>query len=204
VLEKIIAAIQDYSWLVFTSSVGVNVFFDYLIHSGCDIRMLGSLKTACVGSETEEEVQKRGIKVDYRPSEYNGASLARGLAALVKKGEKLLIPRAKAGEEELTRILVQEGIVFDDVPVYEKTIDMERTRAAVSMATENRADFAAFTSSSAVECFAKASAGMDLSAVKAVCIGERTAAAAKSYGMEVYVSAQATVESMVEKIKELA
>ena len=252
-LEKALGAIDDYAWLVFTSGAGVNVFFDYLIEAGFDIRRLSHLKIACVGSETEKEVNKRGLIVEYRPDEYNGAALAQGLTNLVQDGEKLLIARAKGGAEDLTQILASAGVEYDDVAIYEKV------RGDVKPAHYD-AEFAAFTSSSAVENFAEAvgitkldeSPSVELPykphislrppsrnlttnecvtdeiaghckdrerhsvftarndggilggfRVKAVCIGERTAAAARSYGMEVHVSAEATIEGMVNKIKEL-
>ena len=203
-LEKKLKTIQVYSWLVFTSGVGVNIFFDYIIESEFDIRELHRLKTACVGIETEREVTKRGVKVDYRPAEYNGAALARGLAGLLKNssGEKLLIARAKDADEDLTRILADAGIAFDDVPVYEKIKDIEGFDAVVNTICEN--DIVTFTSSSAVESFVEAAAHIDLGKIKAVCIGEKTAATARTHGMEVYVAEEATVKSMVDKIRALS
>jgi uroporphyrinogen III methyltransferase/synthase len=205
ILEKKLVNLQDYTWLVFTSGVGVNIFFDYLFEIGFDIRTLHRLKIACVGIETEKEVNKRGIKVDYRPAEYNGAALARGFTGLLEKpsGEKLLIARAKDGDADLARILTDTGLAFDDVPVYEKIKDIQDVSAAVSAITETNFDFAAFTSSSAVEAFSESAGHIDFGKIKAVCIGEKTAAAARSYGMEVYVAAEATVQSMVAKIREL-
>jgi len=198
-LTERLESINDYSWIIFTSRVGVNIFFDYLKELGIDIRKLVNIKIACVGIETEKEVNKRGIAVDYAPAEYNGAALARGLLEVVKNGEKLLIPRAKDGDKDLTDILADAGIAFDDVPIYEKVKDI----TPIAVITENDFDLAAFTSPSAVESFAEISVNMDIGNVKAVCIGEKTASSARSRGMEVYVSAEATVESMVEKIKEL-
>jgi uroporphyrinogen III methyltransferase/synthase len=183
--------IKDYSWLVFTSVTGVNIFFDYLIATEFDIRNLSHLKIACVGPETEKEVKKYGIKIEYRPDEYNGEALARGLASLVSDGEKLFLARAKNGAKDLTDILSSAGIAFDDVPIYEKIKSTERS----NIINENDFDFVTFTSSFAVEDFGK---------IKAVCIGEKTAAAARAHGMEVYVSKEATIKSMIEKIKELS
>ena len=196
ILEKAVESIKSYSWLVFTSTVGVNVFFDYLIEAGFDIRALHHIKVACVGTETEKELNKRGIKADYCPDEYNGAALARGLAALVKSDERLLIARAKEGAEDLPRILKGAGIAFDDVAIYDKTCNVKKL-------TDTRADFAAFTSSSTVDWFVEAAKGADLSKVKAVCIGERTAATARSYDMEVFISEEATIESLIMKVKNL-
>ena len=191
-LEKI----HNFSWLVFTSGVGVNIFFDTLIESGIDIRSLSHLRIACVGTETEKEVRKRGINTDYCPSEYNGAALARGLCKRIMKSEKLFIAGAKDGAEDFRRILTDNGFDFDYAAIYEKTLDSKEI-------TVGDADFAALTSSSAVEWFAKSAVNVDFRKLKAVCIGQRTAAAARSCGMDVYISKESTINSMIEKIKEL-
>jgi uroporphyrinogen III methyltransferase/synthase len=176
--------------------VGVNVFFDYLLESGFDIRALHHLKTATVGAETERELKKRGINTDYRPDEYNGEELAKGLSQLVKSGEKLLIARAKDGAEDLTRVLSMAEIDFDDAAIYEKELKVEQINIPDY-------DYAAFTSSSAVDWFVAAAKDLDLSKIKAVCIGKSTATKAQSYGMETFISKEATINSLVSTIKEL-
>ena len=237
-LEKALAQVESYSWLVFTSGAGVRIFFDYLREHRVDVRTLHRLKIACVGSETEKEIAKRGMVAHYRPDEYNGAALALGLADLVKGAasgeERLLIARAKEGAQDLTRILSAQGVPFDDVAIYETVRMAEpgslRLRAEVfrsgpveaqnagagaeqggqseqsgqpEQAAQLMMDFAAFTSSSGVESFAEAAAGLDLARVRAVCIGARTADTARKYGMDAVVPAQATIESLVQKIEEL-
>lgn len=196
ILETTLKTINDYAWLVFTSSIGVNVFFDYLNEAGFDIRMLYHLKIACVGIETEKEINKRGIKAAFRPTKYSGTALARGLSEMIEYGERLLIVRAKEATETLTEILTDARINFDDVPIYEKTSNYMKI-------TEGNVDYVAFTSSSAVDWFTDAASDVDFNKLKAVCIGERTAAAARSYGMEVFVSKESTMDSMVDKIMEL-
>jgi len=109
----------------------------------------------------------------------------------------LFIARAKDGAKDLTYILEKNGVAFDDVAIYEKT------RESAGMITENNVDLVAFTSSSAVEAFVESAANMDFSKMKAVCIGERTAVTAKSFGMTVFVSAESTIESMIDIIKRL-
>jgi uroporphyrinogen III methyltransferase/synthase len=201
ILTKKLKDIKGYSWLVFTSEAGVDIFFDYLIDNKIDIRELSHLKIACVGMETERAVVRRGIMVNYTPAEYNGAALAEGLTGLVKKGERIFIARAKDGDTDLTRILTDVGVDFDDVPVYER---IKYTKNACAAVISNDFDFVAFTSPSGVEGFAEAVRGIDLGKIKAVCIGEKTAGVARAYGMNVYVSAEATIRGMVEKIKELS
>jgi hypothetical protein len=63
--------------------------------------------------------------------------------------------------------------------------------------------FAAFTSSSAVERFTEAAGNVDFQKIKAICIGERTAATAQSYGMEIFISEKATIDSLITKVEEV-
>ena len=44
---------------------------------------------------------------------------------------------------------------------------------------------------------------VDLRKIKAICIGERTAATARSYGMEAFISEEATIDSMIVKAEEV-
>ena len=60
-----------------------------------------------------------------------------------------------------------------------------------------------FTSASTVKGFAAAVQGFDLSAVRAVCIGRQTRAAADALGMKTWMAEQATIERMIEKLTEI-
>ena len=64
-------------------------------------------------------------------------------------------------------------------------------------------DYVTFTSASTVHSFARIFKDIDFSKVNALCIGEKTASAAKQYGMNIYVSEKATIESMIEKLLEI-
>ena len=196
-LDQALQQIDNYSWLVFTSGIGVKVFFDHLIQTGFDIRRLHQLKLACVGPETAKELQERGINADYWPGEYNGAALAAGLVERVSSADKLLIARAADGAEDLVQILKAAGIPFVDLAIYQKSHASRPQKYP-------DASLAAFTSSSAVEWFIKSAPDTDFSTLKAVCIGAKTADTARAYGMEVELSAESTVDSIIDKIKELS
>ena len=195
-LDKALKRIIDFSWLVFTSGVGADIFFDHLFDTRYDIRALHHLKIACVGTETEKTVNKRGVKVDFVPSVFNGVALAGGLAKLVMPGERVLITRDRNAAKDFTQILSKNGITYYDVATYEKTTEKVYLK-------DINADFATFTSSSGVEGFARAAGNADLKRIKAVCIGEKTAAAALSHGMEVFISEVATIDGVIKKIQEI-
>lgn len=191
--------LEQGNWLLFTSAVGVNSFFAALYTMGKDSRALAGKSIAAVGTETAAELLQYGIKADFIPSVFDGVHLAKELLASGKlhQTDRAILYRAKIGTEELVEILQDAGVQVTDVPVYDTLY--------VPHEGENqpRFDYAAFTSASTVEGFAKSFGKADYSHITAICIGEQTAKAAKAYGMQVLVSKEATIASMAEKIQEV-
>ena len=194
-LEQAVSDLQRYSWLVFTSSRGVQVFFDYLVSSDRDIRELAGVSIACVGSETARAIRDRGLKVDCQPQQFNSRALATSLLEQIQPGQRVLIARAAEGSSELPEALYENGIDYTDAAIYQ-------TKLAETKVNMDGIDLAAFTSSAAVHWFA-ASAEGDLTGLRAVCIGPETAQTAREYGMAVSSSEAATITAMVTKIEEL-
>ena len=191
-----------YQWVVFTSPSGVRVFFDELMKNG-DARSLASCKVAVIGRGTERELRTHGIKADMIPSSYDGETLGRELRALLDEGDRILIPRARLGNKALTDELSKAaGVVIDDIATYD-TLYKKAEWFDADAAFEEDNTYALFTSASTVRGFVNAYPGMDLSKVKAVCIGRMTAAAAEEYGMETAVSEAATLESLTAKLEEI-
>lgn len=200
--KNMLSHFGDYGWLIFTSAVGVNIFFDYLLENQFDIRRLHHIKIAVVGSETKKEVMKRGLTVDFMPNDYNSIALAKGIASQANKNEKLLILRAKIGSEDILNILQQFGFNAIDIGLYDTLFEdilLSNGRFDIS-----EVDYVTFTSSSTVEGFVRALPNYNFAETKAVCIGKQTANTAEKYGFPVFVSEQATIASIVEKIKELS
>ncbi len=197
-LGQAISVIAVYDWIVFTSPEGVDLFFEELKERRVDVRKLSHLKFAAIGSATKKAVEDRGILVEYTPSVYSTEFLAKGLVRKVHRKERVLIPRSVKGSKVLTDILSEHHISFDDVPLYDiKTEKM----CPIKLFSE---DLVTFTSASTVKGFAERFQDLDFTKVRAVCIGEQTAAEARRFGMEAFVAEEATIASMVEKILALA
>ena len=64
-------------------------------------------------------------------------------------------------------------------------------------------DAVTFTSASTVRGFTGGIKDVDYGKIRAVCIGEQTAAEAAEHGMKIQVSDQASMDAMVKKIVEL-
>lgn len=81
--EKIDSA-DTYDWLIFTSPTGVRIFMDSYLQDH-DIRALGTVKIAVIGEGSRKALKKYGINADFMPSVYDGETLGRELAQILKE-----------------------------------------------------------------------------------------------------------------------
>ena len=195
---------NGYDWLVFTSPSGVRIFFEKLFAFG-DVRMLGGVKIASIGQGTSKALAKVGLKADFVPSVYDGATLGKELAERLPEGSRVLIPRAAIGNQELTDALsAVPGIRITDVPTYDTVYETSRVIDVRRSFEDGDIDFAVFTSASTVKGFAGSASGLDLTGVRAVCIGRQTEAAAAEYGMRTWTAEKATLDSLIECVQRAA
>lgn len=203
-LSQCLEQIHVYEWIGFTSQVGVRIFFDKMMEAGKDIRSLAGIKFAVIGAGTAQELSGRGIVADVMPDVYDGASMARAMAADgAMQGKKVLLPRAKAGSPEVVQILEEAGAVVEDVAIYDTMYEHLELIDEKAEFESGNIDYAVFTSASTVRGFAKSTEGLDYARVHAVCIGRQTAAEAANYGMRCYVAEKATMDSVADKVCEL-
>ena len=204
-VEKAIAKLEEqaYDWLVFTSPSGVDIFLAAFLREH-DIRRLGAVRIAVLGSGTGKALRAYGLRPDFVPTKFDGETLGREMAAQLAPGAKVLIARAAIGNAELVENLrAVPDAVIDDVATYDTLPETSRVIDERPLFEAGRIDLAMFTSASSVRNFAGALPGLDFTGVKAVCIGEKTEAAARSFGMQTVVSEKATMDSLVEKVKEM-
>ena len=112
----------------------------------------------------------------------------------------------KAGIRRVASPLKNAGLKVEDVPLYETVCKLQETlkETIEKQQRQGEIDLVTFTSASTVRGFVQALPGIDTTKIRAVCIGEQTANEAKRYGMQIQISEEASVESMVLKILELA
>lgn len=199
----------DQEWLVFTSPAGADLFFDQLMELGMDLRSLlvrgAEVRIAAIGSGTAAALGKRGLIPDLVPRVYSAAALGEALAETAAEGSRITVARAEKGSEELLPLLLKAGLDVDDIPLYRTLYEThpllkDRIRELLE---QGRIDAVTFTSVSTVRGFTGAVECADYTGIRAVCIGEQTAAEAAKYGMQIQVSDQASMDAMVGKIVEL-
>lgn len=167
--------LTEYTWLVLTSTNGVHLFFEKMKERQVDRRALGHLKIAAIGKGTADTLMEYGYFADYIPERYTTVDLAEGLVKLVDDSDRMLIPRAKNGSPELTRIFKENHIAFDDIKIYEMV--NSTTKRDIVLNEAGNLDYVTFASAEGVRGFFHDLKEEDypwLSKARFACIGEIT------------------------------
>ncbi len=202
-IREALLKLSAYQWLVFTSPTGVDVFFEEMRSFGIDVRSLGSTKIAVIGEGTRKKLQDHSLNADLMPEVYDGDSLGAALAALLDGTERILLPRAEKGNENLTKLLKETGAQVDDIPTY-RTLYENSLLIDEKMELESgNIDCVVFTSASTVRGFVEGTKCEDYSGIRAACIGKQTRAAADAYGMQTFMAEKATIDSLIALVMEM-
>lgn len=119
ILDNELTRLGQYDWVVFTSQNTVRIFFEEMRKTQTDIRCLGSLHFAVLGSGTAAALRARGIRADFVPSNYTVAALATELTPVVgRSGQRVLLPRAVQGSPQLAAALRRTGVSCTEIPIY--------------------------------------------------------------------------------------
>jgi uroporphyrinogen III methyltransferase/synthase len=205
-LERAIATLADYDWVVFTSANGVDRFFSALRRSGRDARALGASRVAVIGPKTSAAVERYGIVPDVMAKEFVGEGLAE---AILSKGgaRRVLVARALVARDALPETLRKSGAHVDVVPVYEtKQPPPEQAAALCKLISEGGVDVMLFTSSSTVDGVVSllgADAAQLLSRVTLASIGPITTDTLRARGLVPAVTAREyTVDGLLDALEE--
>jgi len=153
-LDRAIANLSSFDWLILTSANAVEYFCDRLFNKGKDTRSLAGIKIAVVGKKTAASLQKYGLKPDFIPPNFVADSLVEHFPGRLKE-QKILFPRVETGGREvLVRELTNAGAIVSEVAAYESKCP-DRIAEDVKEALETgRIDIVTFASSKTVQNFA--------------------------------------------------
>jgi len=145
-LDQAIDQLEQFDWLAFSSRNGVRCFFDRLFQLGFDLRKLGQLKLAAIGSGTAEELANYHLNTDLIPDQFRAESLVAAIADEAS-GKRFLLPRASRGRDVLPLGIEQAGGEVTEVVVYESTDSAELLEGAQSKLKQQPPDMVLVTSS---------------------------------------------------------
>ncbi len=205
-LDALIDDLGSFSWLVFTSTNGVESFVERLQHHGRDLRALAGTKIAAVGETTAAVLHARGLIPDLVPEKFQASAML-PLFPETLAGVRIGIVRAAAGREELVSELRARGADVHIAVAYETRPTRGLGDQLGSLLGSGRLDVITFTSSSTVESFFDQLQPEDrerlLRNVRLASIGPVTSATLRAHGADAAIEApEATIQSLTLAIVE--
>ncbi|EIJ79063.1 Uroporphyrinogen-III synthase [Bacillus methanolicus PB1] len=198
-IREIFRNLDSYDWIIFTSSVTVDTFFSFL----GDGKIVS--KIAVIGEKTEQTLNEKGYKADFRPSEYVAEGFVKEFLPYVMKGLRILLPKGSLARDYITSSLKERGACVEEVVIYETYLPETSRTQLVDIVQAGKLDILTFTSSSTVIHFMEivhANNGFEkIKDCLVACIGPVTAEKASSLGLKVDVVPNIfTIEEMVKGI----
>ncbi len=195
-VERAIAELDAYDWLIFTSANGVRFFLDRLDAGEFDLRKLRA-KICAIGPATRAAVEALHLKVDLMGKEYVAEGLLEAFAAYDLSGKRVLLPRAAVARDLVSAELARRGARVDVVEAY-RTVAPEHLAEQACELLAHRPDCLTFTSSSTVRNLVRAAGADALRGIPVASIGPVTSQTARELGLEVAVQANPfTVDGLV-------
>ncbi|MCC6857496.1 MAG: uroporphyrinogen-III C-methyltransferase [Bryobacterales bacterium] len=204
-LDRAVAQLETYDWVVFTSVNGVRFFLDRLDRSKRDLRSLRA-RLCAIGPATRRALEDLHLKVDLTGKEYVAESLLEALGEHDLAGRRVLLPRAAVARDLLPSELARKGAQVDVVEAY-RTVAPEGLGELARQVFSGpcKPHWVTFTSSSTAQNLVREAGAEALRGVKIASIGPVTSATLRGLGVEVTVEAGVyTVDGLVEAITGLS
>jgi uroporphyrinogen-III synthase len=192
-LDRALANLKNYDWLILTSANGVEAMWDRLRKLKLTKRNLKHLHVAAIGPATKKAIEKRGLKVELVPDEYVAESVVKKLRSKVV-GKRVLLVRAKVARDVIPVELRKAGAKVDVVEAYETILPKaSRAKLRTLMQGPRRPHVVTFTSSSTVRNFVEllgAANKKKLKDIKLASIGPVTSSTLKELKLPVNIQAR--------------
>ena len=165
-LDRAIAEIQQFDWIVLTSAQAVRA----VVKRGKElerslIRSGSKLRIASVGPVTAEAARHAGLPVEYVAETHTGAALAEELGDRLQ-GAKVFLPRSDRANPDLPAALKRRGAQVTEVIAYRTLKPTDVDQRNLRQMAEGAADAVLFFSPSAVQHFADLFGGEQLRALQ--------------------------------------
>ena len=206
-VDKVIAHVDSYDSLIFTSVNGVKFFIQRFKKKRGDFGVLRKLRICAIGPQTAAAVEQLNLRVAVLPKEFRAESILDALEEDGIGGRRFLLPRAEKAREILPEEISRRGGHIDVVTAYRTgkgAGDIEKLKALF----QNRAiDVVTFTSSSTarnfVELFSENNVNDLLHGCVIASIGPITAQTAAALGIRTDIMAEAyTIQGLTQAIVE--
>ncbi|MBV8831736.1 MAG: uroporphyrinogen-III synthase [Acidobacteriaceae bacterium] len=197
-LRRAAQQVNDYDWIIFSSSNAVLAFTEALTSSSLNVLP----RIAAVGAATRELAEERGLRVSLVPDDYVAESLVSAFDSKNLTGSRVLIPTAERTRDIIAPALRARGASVELVTAYRNIVPENASADATKVFADSPPpDWLTFASSSAFENLLSVVRQDFLRKSKIASIGPVTSRTVREHGLTVTAEADPhTVPALVEAI----
>ena len=145
-VDRALAQLEQYAWIVFTSANGVHSLLGRLLKTGRDLRALGPVRLAAIGPKTAEALREYHLTADLVPLRFQSEDLAAALKEKIRPGQRVLLARADRGRD-LLRAELASVCDVEQVAVYSQVDAIDSTSRVLDNLRRGEIDYITLTSS---------------------------------------------------------
>jgi uroporphyrinogen III methyltransferase/synthase len=207
-MDRAIAEMAKFDWLVFVSANGVDHFMRHLMAGPHDVRALAGPRICAVGASVADRLARYRIKVDVVPSESQTEAIIEAMRERhAVRGSRILLVHAEGVREKLGDDLLRHQGVVTEVGAYRtlRNVGGDGDPDIFKMLLDREIDAVTFTSPTSVSNFVQTlgpePAADLLRTVVVASIGPVTAEAALQMGISTTIMpSEYTTDALVEAI----
>ncbi|MCX6912689.1 MAG: uroporphyrinogen-III C-methyltransferase [Verrucomicrobia bacterium] len=153
-LDKALAQLRSYDWILFTNPQGIDFFFERLLEVHHDLRQLGPARLGAYGPRVGQRLrdwhlQPAAVAADHKTPLIIEAITKCGSVC----GQRFLVLRGDNACEKVPEALEALGAVVDIVSCYSTIPETEDLTSGAAALVEGGADWIVFASGLAIEHF---------------------------------------------------
>jgi uroporphyrinogen III methyltransferase/synthase len=199
-VDRALANLEKYDWLVFTSANGVRAFFERATQTGASLDNIRA-RVCAVGPATAAAAENHGLAVHLMPHDFVGEALAEALSELGIAGQRILWVRAAVARDAAPESLRKAGAEVDAVAAYRTIAPPGLGEQARKVFGADKPDWVTFTSGSTVKNLLAVVGVEALAGVRCASIGPVTTETALRYGLLIAAEADpSTAEGLADAI----
>ncbi len=153
-LDKALAELPSYDWILFTNPLGIEFFFERFFQVHDDLRQLGPARLGAYGPRTgqklrEWRLQPAAVAPDHKTPLIMEAITKCGSV----QGQRFLVLRGDSAFEKVPEALEELGALVDVVPCFAVVPETDDLTGGAAALVEEGADWIVFASGLAIEHF---------------------------------------------------
>lgn len=153
-IDREINRLQQYDWVVFTSTNGVHFFFERVKKLKKDARIFSGVQIAAIGEATAKALEVQGLTPDLIPCDFTSHTLFEALEERnAIQGKKFLLARADIAPRDLREALEKKGAAVTEIEAYRTKRSGADSKGLLDSLQKGKIDYVTFTSSSTVQNF---------------------------------------------------